>query len=776
MRILTRYILKEVLSHGAIGIAVFTFVLFTRDLGRILDLVARNSAPLPSVAEIFFFTVPVALTYTIPMGVLVGILIGLSRLAADSEITAMRASGMGVWSFLRIVSIFVLGAWLLAVCNAVFVAPASQAALGRLQDRLKSSQASFEVQPNVFYEGFPKLVLYVQDVRTRPGAAEWKGVFLADISNPAEPKITLAERGILVGEGPQTLHLHLINGSTHETFSGEADRYQISTFSETDLPITLPQTDSNQSQPTPVAETSTRDLWLKSQKADPVNRRWDLIEFHRRFALATACIVLALVGIPLGLASKKGGKSAGFVLTIILVFAYYSASLIGVSLARETKLSPAAGVWLANFAFLLAGAFLTWRVERRPIDISYLRTLWSPFHAGLKKSGRILALNGGSDDVFERAANRRRVFFARFPMLLDDYILRDFVMYLGMIMSSFLLLLLVFTLFELIGDIVRNHISTLVVGEYLLNVSPFFIYQVMPLGMLLAVLVTFGVMMRSNEITAIKATGISIYRVIVPVMVTAAMIAAGLFFFDQFYLPHANKRQDALRNLIKGKPAQTYLLPDRKWIKGQHSTIYYYRFFDPDRNDFGNLSVFQFDPVSYRLTQRIYAARAHWTDTLNKWVVEQGWSRQLRGQAIDEYRTYDVSTFAALNEAPSYFKKEVKQFNEMNYDELKRYIHDLQQGGFDVVRLKVQLHKKFAFPLITLVMAILAVPFALSAGRRGAVAGVATAVGIAVFYWTISGFSESMGNVSQLPPALAAWAPDLFFGLIGGYMILKVPT
>jgi len=84
MRILTRYILKEVLSHGAIGVAVFTFVLFTRDLGRILDLVARNSAPLPSVAEIFFFTVPVALTYTIPVGVLVGVLLGLSRLAADS--------------------------------------------------------------------------------------------------------------------------------------------------------------------------------------------------------------------------------------------------------------------------------------------------------------------------------------------------------------------------------------------------------------------------------------------------------------------------------------------------------------------------------------------------------------------------------------------------------------------------------------------------------------------------------------------------------------------
>ena len=117
MRILTRYILREVTAHALIGAAIFTFVLFTRDLGRILELVVRASAPLPSVAEIFFFTIPLALTYTLPMSVLVGILIGLSRLAADSEITAMRASGMGVWSFLRVLSIFVIAAWLLALAN-----------------------------------------------------------------------------------------------------------------------------------------------------------------------------------------------------------------------------------------------------------------------------------------------------------------------------------------------------------------------------------------------------------------------------------------------------------------------------------------------------------------------------------------------------------------------------------------------------------------------------------------------------------------------------------
>ena len=214
MRILTRYILREVTAHALIGAAIFTFVLFTRDLGRILELVVRASAPLPSVAEIFFFTVPLALTYTLPMSVLVGILIGLSRLAADSEITAMRASGMGVWSFLRALSIFVIAAWLMALSNGLYIAPRSQAALGHLEDRLKGSQVSFEVQPRVFYEGFPKVVLYVQDVKNAQGAALWKGVFMADLSDASNPKITLAKEGIVVSEGPDRLHLHLIDGSS----------------------------------------------------------------------------------------------------------------------------------------------------------------------------------------------------------------------------------------------------------------------------------------------------------------------------------------------------------------------------------------------------------------------------------------------------------------------------------------------------------------------------------------------------------------------------------
>src|ERR1700675_1886497 len=448
MRILTRYILGEVVSHALIGAAVFTFVLFTRDLGHILELVVRNSAPLPSVAQIFFFTIPVALTYTVPMGVLVGILIGLSRLAADSEVTAMRASGLGVWTFLRVISIFVVVAWLLALGNSMYVAPHSLASLGQLQDKLKSSQASFEVQPRVFNEGFPKIVLYVQDVKSMSGSALWKGIFLADLTDPAAPRISLAHTGMLASQGADTLDLHLIDGSTHETDPKNPDQYQISTFQTTDIPIQVPAgQNSSEHEPTTLGEIGISELLRATGTADPITRRWHLIEFHRRLALPTACLVFAMVGIPLGLSSKQGGKSSGFVLTILLVFLYYSISLIGVSFARQGRISPAAGVWLADFAFLLGGVFLLWQSERRPIDLLALRSWFKTSRckvSRLKASmfpsttpsqpapdlARAMAKTGESsrpplrESIALRLFRRRRLFNIHFPTILDDYVLR----------------------------------------------------------------------------------------------------------------------------------------------------------------------------------------------------------------------------------------------------------------------------------------------------------------------------------------------------------------
>jgi LPS export ABC transporter permease LptF/LPS export ABC transporter permease LptG len=785
VKILPRYILSEVVQHAVLGISLFTFVIFMRDLGRLLEIVVRDSAPLPSVAQLFLLTLPVACTITIPMGLLVGILIGLSRLAADSEVTAMRASGLGSWMFVRIIAVFAVATWLAALANSLWLAPMSSAALSRLESKLKSTQASFEIQPRVFYEDFKNLVLYVEDVRAGSNAAQWRGIFLADVSDPSSPKVTLARSGIIVADSPDTIHMHLIEGSQQEVQPKNPEQYQISTFAQTDLPVAVPVQDEGKEELVPVSEMSTEELWYRGhhpevntgkphnpQDTPKTRTRWYMVEFHRRLALPTSCLVLALVGIPLGLSSRKGGKSMGFVLTIALVFLYYFISLTGISLGRSGKVPAGAGVWAANFCFLLAGIILLYRVERHMIDFGSLTGLYNKVRALILAKP---AENGRTPRANGKPSVERR-FNLRYPQLLDGLILRDFAMYLLMIMASFILLTLVFTFFELLGDIVRNRIPLIMVCQYLLNVTPSMIYLMAPLTVLLAVLTTFGLLQKSNEITAMKATGTSIYRVIVPVFIISAAISTGLFFFDQYYIPAANQRQETLRNQIKGKPAQTYLRPDRKWIFGENNTIYYYEFFDPDQNTFANITAFQFDPNTFELTGRVHASRAHWSLELNKWVFEQGWVRTFHGSAIESFKEFDASTFPTLIEPPSYFKKEVKLSSEMDYRELRAYIADLQQSGFDVVRLRVQLQKKFAYPLITLVMAILAVPFSLSSGRKGALTGIAVALCVAIVYFVAAGLFEAMGNASQLPSVMAAWAPDLIFAFLGGYLLLKVPT
>jgi lipopolysaccharide export LptBFGC system permease protein LptF len=355
-----------------------------------------------------------------------------------------------------------------------------------------------------------------------------------------------------------------------------------------------------------------------------------------------------------------------------------------------------------------------------------------------------------SANAFERASTRRRVFSASFPTLLDDYVLRDFFVYLGMILSTFLVLLLVFTLFELLGDILRNQTPFLVVAEYLLNVAPYLLYSVAPLIMLLAVLITFGLMNRSNEITAIKATGTSIYRIVTPVMVAAQCWRRdySLPTSSTCLTPTSARKRCTTRS--RASRRRLICVPTASGFSASTTTFTTTSSSIPTAISSRTSRSFKSIPPASPSRSASTPIRAHWADNLNRWIFEQGWERSLNGPAIAGFRTFDVSTFPELSEAPSYFKKEVKQYSEMNYEELRRYIRDLQQSGFDVVRLRVQLYKKLSFPLITLIMAVLAVPFSLSASKKGAITGVAVAVGIAVVYTVVSRLFEAMGDLSQL--------------------------
>ncbi len=773
MRILTRYILREVLSHGLLGGVLFTFVLFMKELGPLLELAVRNSTSSSTVTEIFLLMLPNMFTVTIPMAVLVGTLLGLSRLAADSEITAMRAAGVGVWRFVGIVGVVAVFAWGAGLANTLYFAPTASARLLKLEDQLKNTQATYEIQPRVFYEDLKNVVLYVQDVRAGTDAARWRQVFLADLTDPVSPKVTTAEEATVANTDNQTLIMRLRNGMQHQTASDQPDQYNVSTFAQTDLPLetTTPPDPHLGHSDAPVLAMSNHELVERTKRP---GGRWFLIELERRYAYPSACLVLILVGVPLGISSKRGGKSAGFVLTIVLVFVYYFLSSTGVALARQNKLPVFAGVWMANILFGASGIFFLRQMSTGGAALAAVTSVGSWFR------WRRSSTSPGTTVPAERTVSRRHV-RGSFPLILDEYVIRQFLSVLTMVLTAFVMLMLVFTFFELLGDIIRNQTPFIIVGEYLFNLMPSMIYIITPLSVLIAVLVVFGGLNRTNELTAMKATGISLYRIIVPILVIASILSISLFLFDEVYLPAANRRQEALHNVIKGKPAQTYLRPDRKWMFGMQQThkpgrIFYYEFFDPDNNRFANITVFEFDPATFSLSRRIFAAGAHWDPQIHRWIFEHGWQRNFDGEAVTSYQTFDVSTFPEIVEQPQYFKKETRPSQEMSFNELQRYIRDLRQSGLDTMRLRVQLNRKLAYPLITLVMAVLAIPFALSMGKRGSLAGIGVAIGMAIAYMFVDGMFEAMGNVNMLPAFLAAWSPDVLFGLAGSYLLLRTPT
>ena len=810
MRILTRYILGEISSHALLGCALFTFILFMKPLEQILEMVVRNSSSFLTVFQVFLFTLPNIFLLSIPMAVLVGVLLGLSRLAADSEITAMRASGFGIWYFVRVASVIAFFGTGVGLINSLYLGPRANQAILELQKSLESSQASFEIQPRVFYEDFKNTVLYVQNVRPGTGASHWQRLFIADVTDPAAPNITTAEAATVAqesGRNSQGLVIQLRNGTQHDLVANQPGQYNITAFSVTDRPLTFsPQSEVSLGRmDTPIFALGNRALWKFSR--GPEGKRY-LIELNRRLAYPVACLVLMLIGVPLGTAARRGGKSGGMIFTILLVLVYYLLSDLGVAWAKQGRLPAFAGVWLANIVFAAAGLFLLSQLASGGAVLNAVAS-WFSKKPEVETTGENAIADTQPKDIFNHGSQaesgqsegwqaelkarydrRFRPPLTRtlhrfkprgFPLILDEYVLREFLKLFAMILAGFVLMTLVFNFFELIGDILRNHVSLVLVGDYLINLAPSMLYQLTPLSVLIAVLATFSLFNRSSELIAMKATGISIYRLVIPVVVISAALACALFTFDQYYLPQANRKQEALRNTIKGRPAQTTLNPDKKWIFGQRfqgetERVFYYQFFDPEQNAFANISVFEFDPATFALTKRIFAERASWNAQTRAWIFENGWERTMQGANFISFREFPSATFAEVHEEPGYFKKESLQSQEMNFGQLQRYIGDLQQSGFDTIGLRVQLYDKLAYPMVTVVMAILAIPFALSVGRRGSLTGIAAGVGIALAWWVAHGLFVAMGNVNYLPSALAAWSPDILFGLTGGYLLLRTPT
>lgn len=766
MRILTRYIFKEILAHCLLGLLVFTFVLYVRPLSHVLELVARRDLPVSQIAFLFLLPFPSILVITIPMAVLLGTLIGLSRMAADSETIAIRATGISKGQFVRPVLLFALCGWALTSWMSLFLAPASVRRLEHSEARLAATQANYEIQPRVFIEQFPHLLLYLKDVAS--SSNRWRGVFIVDRSQRDEVKVTLAESGRLVNEdnsGRMTLFLE--NGATHDYDPQHRQQYTVTAFDNWEIPIAEPGAQGSQR----VSPSMISPLALLGNLRNSGGDRAALVELNYRLALPFACLVLALVAVPIGLITRKGGKAFGLMLSILLVFIYYMLMASGLNLAKEGRLNPIVGLWTANVVFGLAGVIMLRQTNRVRTGVDFLHTALEGIGHALERFHM-----GGSKSAAPQDGMKIRKFGAFAFQILDLYVLRSWLFYLAILLVTFTGIYMIFDFFQNLGDIVRNHIGTQIVLEYYWYLTPQVIYLMLPLSILVATLVCFGLLSKSNEITAIKSAGVSLYRISIPILVAGGLFSGSMFLLGNNYLPETNQQQDALRNQIKGKPAQTMYRPDRQWIFGKSDNIYNYLFFDPDLNVFANLSVFEIDSNDFRLKRRIYATRAFWEPHIRRWVLEDGWMRDFSGGRVTDYQPFSVHTFKELDEPPSYFKKEVKPSEQMSALELRQYIQSLKQSGFDVVRLSVAFYRKFSYPLIAFVVTLIAIPFAFSTGSRGALAGIAISIGIAIVYWSVSSLFEAMGNLSQLPPAVAAWSPDILFSLGGIYLLTRIKT
>ena len=242
MRLIDRYICRQVFSHALLGLGIFTFVFFVPQLVRLMDLVVRHPASWSTIGVLFLSTFPEILSFTLPIGVLVGVLIALGRLSADSELIAMSALGMGRRRLLVPVGILAVGATLITFVMTLWLGPLSVRTFRMIEDRLRAGQASSQVAPRVFDERFPRMVLYVSDINS--AATRWKGVFLAVTDTKGVSRLTLAEEAIVIADRTEgNLELHLRNGSVHEFSPGDPGHYFLSTFAERDFPVELKGTE-----------------------------------------------------------------------------------------------------------------------------------------------------------------------------------------------------------------------------------------------------------------------------------------------------------------------------------------------------------------------------------------------------------------------------------------------------------------------------------------------------------------------------------------------------
>ena len=793
LRTLDRYVIREVVPPFLLSLVIFTFLLEIPPVMRDLEMLVAKGVSWQVAGRIILTLIPQALGLTIPMALLTGLLIGLGRMSADREAVALLACGVSPYRLLRPVLLMATVAAAATMYVMVKAIPDANQTFREITFDVIAKRVENDVRPRVFFEDFPGWVLYAHDVPQ--GGVGWKDVLVANTSKPDALELFLAARGRLVlNRDERRVDLVLTDGTRYSTGKpGETLTYRFPgdltmalnpemVFRKGNLPRGLTEKTISELR---------QDMTSKLAGTPALSPHPEIIQIEQKFSVPAACLVFAVIGLALGLSVARDGKMGGFVIGVGVIFAYYVVMYLAESQTQghyraiesakglgSTSFLPAhLARWWPNILLGLFGiAALIWRDRFSsrawpvsvPLVVPHLPARWT---------GSVERANMAGASSAQARTRKGVVVVVRIPQLrlpsagiLDRYVSR---MYMRVVALGFLALMGLFyisTFIDASDKLFKGTATGSMVMQLLAYGTPQFVYYVIPIAALLSVLVTFGLLSRTSELTVMKACGISLYRIALPVIVLSLLFSAALFSLDQEILARANRRATAMDDAIRGRPPKTFNPLNRRWVISRDGSIYHYGFFDPRRDALTSLTVYRLVPGAWRLASQTHAATAEYR---GEWTAFKGWTQEF-GAGPATWRAFAQERIPI--ETPDYFKTEDTDTDLMTVAQLRRSVRELSATGANVVPQQVDLHRKIAFPFVTFVMTLLAIPFGVTTGRRGALYGIGLGIVLALAYWVVMSVFVAIGKAGLLPPVLAAWTPNIIVSACAVYLLLTAKT
>jgi LPS export ABC transporter permease LptG len=275
-------------------------------------------------------------------------------------------------------------------------------------------------------------------------------------------------------------------------------------------------------------------------------------------------------------------------------------------------------------------------------------------------------------------------------------------------------------------------------------------------------------------VTAIKSGGVSLYRVALPILAVAGLICVLAYLLLDFVLPYSSQRLAQIEARIKGKRPIPTSAQQKLWLLGKGHYLLNFLSYDKDTKTLAQVQVFEMHPAEFRLTRRVYAQRARWDG--QGWVFENGWMRSFTDDGQSTYIPITQPIRLYYAERPQDFETDVKSPDQMTFAQLHRYIETIRNAGYAQEEFSVKLYTKTSWPVLSLVMALIALPFAFRIGKRGALYGFGIALILGIVYWITFALFTKFGEVGNLPPMLSAWSANILFAIAAIYMFLHVET